>query len=62
MTDRTEYPLAEKLVISPDQLSKLIRELSEQKYTVYGPTVRNDAVTYEPITSADRILGRVGAG
>jgi sulfhydrogenase subunit beta (sulfur reductase) len=55
MTDRTEYPLAEKLVISPDQLSKLIRELGEQKYTVYGPTVRNDAVTYEPITSADQL-------
>jgi sulfhydrogenase subunit beta (sulfur reductase) len=55
MTDRTEYPLAEKLVISPDQLHRLIRELDEQKYTVYGPTVRNNAVTYEQITSAEQL-------
>ena len=55
MTDSNQYPLAEKMVITAEQLDKLIRELGDQKYTVYGPTVRDQAVTYNPITSAEQL-------
>jgi sulfhydrogenase subunit beta (sulfur reductase) len=55
MTNNNEYPLAEKMVITLDQLDKLIRELGDQKYTVNGPTVRDNAVTYNPISSAEQL-------
>jgi len=55
MARKSKYSAAGKVAISGDQLQQLIGVLVEQKYTVYGPTVRERAVTYNQINSAEQL-------
>lgn len=48
------------LVLEGDGLGSVIAALRERGYTVIGPTVRDGAITYEPITSSAALPRGVG--
>jgi len=55
MARKNKHSPAGKVSIGGDQLQQLIGALVEQGYTVYGPTVRERAATYNQIGAAEQL-------
>ena len=55
MSANSTYPLPDKLVLEVDQLQRLLDLLIGQEHTVYGPTVRQQAVVIDEITSTRQL-------
>lgn len=55
MAEQQNFPLEKKVSIDKDQLQAILDRLAEQKYTIFGPTIRENAVTYNQMSSVDQL-------
>lgn len=55
MTERPDDNVPNRLTIRADQIQALIDAISDLGYEVLGPTVRDKAVVYDHISSADQL-------